>query len=61
MILCGFALGSFVFSFLCRLIVNPNDEQPSIRLTHGEIIDHYYGPSVYNNVLHMLLLDSYTL
>eukprot|EP00826_Nyctotherus_ovalis_P049765 TRINITY_DN6035_c0_g3_i4.p1 TRINITY_DN6035_c0_g3~~TRINITY_DN6035_c0_g3_i4.p1 ORF type:complete len:450 (+),score=-6.78 TRINITY_DN6035_c0_g3_i4:72-1352(+) len=60
-ILCGFALGSFVFSFLCRLIVNPNDERPLIHVIHGEITDHYYGPSVYNNVTCLCQLGPYTL
>ncbi len=49
-ILCGFALGSFVFSFLCRIIVNPHDELPLIKVTHGEVVDHYYGSAVYFNL-----------
>ncbi len=46
---CGFSLGSLFFSYLSRVIVNPNNVSPT-EYEHGAIKDHYFESDVYNNV-----------
>jgi len=46
---CGFSLGSLIFSYLSRILVNPNDEAPK-EFQSGAIKDHYFEENVYKNV-----------
>ena len=47
-IVCGFGLSSFIFSFIAKAIVNPTNE-PLEK-------DGYYGPDVYDNVTKLFII-----
>jgi len=46
---CGFSLGPLVFSYICHMIVNPNDIPPK-EYNYGAIKQYYFEEEVYSNV-----------
>ena len=41
-IIGGFGFGSFIFDIISTLLVNPNDQKPSIVINNGETKDFYF-------------------
>ena len=54
---CGFSLGPLVFSYICQLIVNPNNLAPK-EYVYGAIKDHYFDQEVYKNVPKLFVILS---
>lgn len=52
-VIAGFALGPLVFNFINKLVVNPSGLPATITVNYGDIVDHFYGPEVANNVPRM--------
>jgi OFA family oxalate/formate antiporter-like MFS transporter len=46
---CGFSLGPLIFSYICHMIVNPNDVPPK-EYNYGAIKQYYFEEEVYSNV-----------
>ena len=55
-VIAGFALGPFIFNFLTKILANPNGLSTTISVQSGDIVDHYYGPEVANNVPKMFFV-----
>lgn len=55
MIIAGYGLGSFIFNFVCKAYVNPDDRKPDIPYVEADGKEHkYFGPDVYEKVPGML-------
>lgn len=52
---CGFSLGPLVFSYICHMIVNPDDIPPK-EYSYGAIKQYYFEAEVYNNVPKLFII-----
>ncbi len=54
LIIAGYGLGSFIFNFVCKAYVNPDDKKPSHLIFEDGANQHYFESDVFLRVPGML-------